>query len=143
MKKTTRYLAFLLVVVMLFATPSITSFASLPVAGLSGKTIVAFGDSLTQFTSSNGYTYADYLSDNIGVDIINAGVGGNTTDHAMARFETDVVAHDPDLVIICFGMNDQAMVEATGEPLIALDTYIQNLSYFAETLMQWVAMCYS
>ncbi len=143
MKKAVRLLAFLLVAAMVVTMLPLASFAKS--AALNGKTIVAFGDSLTRFgsvsdggsTSSTGaYTYPYYLGTNsyLGTAIINAGVGGDTTGMARARFETDVLAHNPELVIICLGMNDQAMNVTSGEPLTDLNTYRANLTYFAETL---------
>ncbi len=134
MKRSLRIVAFLLVAVMLVSTFSVIGLAAMPVDGLSGKTIVALGDSLTAFKSSNGYTYVDYLQNEIGVDIINSGVGGDTTNHVMERFDEDVMAYSPDLVIFCIGMNDQATVIAENAPLTALDEYIQNVSYFVETI---------
>ncbi len=143
MKKAIRLFAFLLVAAMVVTMLPLASFAKS--AALNGKTIVAFGDSLTRFgsvseggsTSSTGaYTYPYYLgtSSYLGTAIINAGVGGDTTGMARARFETDVLAHNPELVIICLGMNDQAMNVTSGEPLTDLSTYRANLTYFAETL---------
>ncbi|MBR5892511.1 MAG: SGNH/GDSL hydrolase family protein [Bacteroidaceae bacterium] len=43
---------------------------------LYGKTIVCFGDSITEFNDSNNKGYADYLSDLTGAKIVRAGVGG-------------------------------------------------------------------
>ena len=40
--------------------------------------------------------------------VINAGAAGQTVPDAMARLERDVLRHDPDLVIIAFGLNDAA-----------------------------------
>ena len=138
MKKATRLFAFLLVAAMVVTMLPLASFAKSN--ALNGKTIVAFGDSLTRFgtttdgnTSSTGpYTYPYYLgtSSYLGTAIINAGDGGDTTGMARARFETDVLAHNPELVIICLGMNDQAMNVSSGEPLTDMNTYRANLTYF-------------
>ncbi len=144
MKKASRVLAFALVAIMLFTMLPLSSLAVS--TALQDYTIVAFGDSLTRFgsvsdggatTSTGSFTYPYYLGTNayLGVPIINAGVGGDTTGMARARFEEDVLAHNPDLVIICLGMNDQAMSTLTGDPLTDIDTYRANLSYFAETLI--------
>ncbi len=134
MKRSLRIVAFLLVAVMLVSTFSVIGLAAMPVNGLSGKTIVALGDSLTAFKSSNGYSYVDYVAKDIGVKIINSGIGGNTTNHVMERFDKDVMAYNPDLVLLCIGNNDQAEVMSTGESLTDLDVYIQNVSYFVETI---------
>jgi lysophospholipase L1-like esterase len=47
--------------------------------------------------------------------VINAGVPGNNTTQAMARLETDVLSHKPDVVIIQFGIND-GMVDVWKDP---------------------------
>ncbi len=41
-----------------------------------------------------------------GFDIINKGVNGDTTSGIAARFEQDVLAHDPDVVFYLTGAND-------------------------------------
>ncbi len=142
MKRTTRLLSFLIVMVMLISSVSVS--VSAVSNALKGKTIVALGDSMTRFgttssggTSSTGEkTYPYYMGTNeyLGVPVINAGVGGDTTNHAMARFKTDVLDKNPDVVIICLGMNDQAMVISSEQPNIPLETYRSNLDYFAKQL---------
>jgi lysophospholipase L1-like esterase len=103
-------------------------------------TIVAFGDSIT--ASRKGVvTYSDVLREMLStknVDVINAGIGGNTTEHAKKRFEKDVLAHSPDLVIIQFGNNDTAVdvwkdPPATG-PRVPLVDYVRNLGEMIATL---------
>ncbi len=100
-------------------------------SSLRDKTVVAFGDSLTAIT---GWVKA--LGGYIGTDVINAGVGGNNTNTARARFEADVLSHNPDLTLICFGMNDQAKIISSGKPNVSLETYTANLEYFAEELQK-------
>lgn len=104
--------------------------------------IVAFGDSTTARRGSLK-TYSDQLRDLFAdseetVEIINAGVGGNHTDLAMKRFDRDVLQHDPDVVIIQFGINDAAIdvwknPPAT-KPRVSLDRYSKNLSDFIKQL---------
>lgn len=98
-------------------------------SSLVNKKVIAFGDSLTARTG-----YVSMLYGYIGTEVINAGVGGNNTNHAKARFTDDVLEKDPDIVLICFGMNDQAGVVAIGKPNISLDVYRANLAYFAKSL---------
>lgn len=86
-------------------------------------TIVAFGDSITHgsfATNGTGYSEKDYESvywnrlrkkildvrDYVPVNVINAGIGGTTAARSMARLEKQVLIHNPDLVIVCFGLND-------------------------------------
>lgn len=80
-------------------------------------TIVAFGDSVTH-GSLNGYisyetVYWNLLKqkinnvrDLIPVNIINAGIGGSTSTSSLDRMDKQVFGHNPDLVIVCFGLND-------------------------------------
>jgi lysophospholipase L1-like esterase len=105
-------------------------------------TIVVFGDSTTA-TRGKLDIYANQLvrelpAKGIKAEIINAGVGGNTTEMAMARFEKDVLAKNPDLVVIQFGINDSAIdvwkTPPATESRISKGKYIQNLEKFIETL---------
>lgn len=69
--------------------------------------IVCFGDSLTSGTGAGkGEDYPSQLSRLLGLRVINAGVPGDTTSSARERLESDVVARNPDLVIILLGGND-------------------------------------
>ena len=40
------------------------------------------------------------------INMICASVGGTTAREALPRLERDVLCHRPDLVIVCFGLND-------------------------------------
>lgn len=98
---------------------------------LQGKTVVAFGDSLTNFC---GNSYSSLISEDLGINIINAGVGGNNTYHARERFDTDVLAHKPDIVLIGFGGNDQAVKRDDRKSIVPLDEFRANLVYFLEEI---------
>lgn len=97
-------------------------------------TIVAFGDSVTFGAHMQpGDTYPDQLQrllcDRYGAEtcrVINAGIGGNTSDAGLARLERDVLAHKPDIVLINFGLNDSVK---TGPDIyrVPLGTYRANL----------------
>ena len=41
-----------------------------------------------------------------GVEILNRGVGGDTTANGLGRLERDVMGSDPRIVIVCLGGND-------------------------------------
>ncbi len=98
---------------------------------LVGKTVVAFGDSLT---ARNGWV--NLLGGYIGTEVINAGVGGDTSTMGKARFEADVLSRKPDVTLICFGTNDQAQQTASGVPLISVEEYTANLTYFVTELQK-------
>lgn len=40
------------------------------------------------------------------VNVINAGIGGITAKDSLERMDKQVLAHNPDLIIVCFGLND-------------------------------------
>ena len=63
--------------------------------------VLALGDSLTP---NGGWT--EKIGDMLGTDIINSGEGADRTDEAINRFNRDVAAFEPDVVLIMFGAND-------------------------------------
>ncbi len=80
--------------------------------------IVAFGDSVT-----HGALGADEIDqdtvywsllrkmilkkrDYVPVNVINAGIGGSCAAGSLTRIDSHVLKHQPDLIIICFGLND-------------------------------------
>ena len=81
-------------------------------------TIVAFGDSVTHGALAGGENnyetvYWNLLKqklndvrDYVPVNVINAGIGGITAKKSLARLDSQVLKHEPDLVIVCFGLND-------------------------------------
>jgi lysophospholipase L1-like esterase len=44
--------------------------------------------------------------DYIPVNMINASIGGTTAKDALPRLDKHVLKHEPDLIIVCFGLND-------------------------------------
>ena len=81
-------------------------------------TIVAFGDSITHGAVGPGEI--DYESvywnrlrkkiinvrNYVPVNVINAGIGGTTAESSVKRMDSQVLQHNPDLLIVCFGLND-------------------------------------
>lgn len=71
-----------------------------------GRSIVCLGDSLTTGVGrGDGPSYPDLLARELGVEVINAGVPGDTAGHGLARLD-EVLARDPWLVIVGLGGND-------------------------------------
>ncbi|MBP3360367.1 MAG: GDSL family lipase [Clostridia bacterium] len=95
--------------------------------------IAFFGDSVTHgcfeiymknekletiVDTKNGYPEKirgifNILYPDVPVNIINAGISGDTAGNAQNRIERDVLSFNPDLVVVCFGLND-AMQGAEG-----------------------------
>ena len=91
--------------------------------------IVCFGDSITgaYYHTGGERAWCDMLGLAIRhvylqshPEMINAGISGNTTAAGLARMEKDVIARQPHLVVVMFGMNDVAR--------LPLDEFIANLT---------------
>lgn len=90
--------------------------------------VVCFGDSVTgvYYHTGSRRAYTDLLGIGLQrfaprakIEMINAGISGHTTVHALARIKKDVLSHHPDLVTVMFGLNDMRGV--------SLDQYRGNL----------------
>lgn len=102
--------------------------------------IVAFGDSVTHGALGPGEinyetVYWNLLKKKLNavrnyvpVNVINAGIGGITASGSLGRIERDVLTHRPDLVIVCFGLND---VNRT------LEEYISSLKVIFEKCLDY------
>jgi len=71
------------------------------------KVIVAFGDSLTRgYGTPPGKNFVTFLSESVGIPIINSGKTGDTTADALVRLKEDVLDYHPDIAIVLLGAND-------------------------------------
>lgn len=80
--------------------------------------IVALGDSVTRGSTRAGIldlcsVWHQMLKQELAsrypktvFNVLNAGVGGDTAKHALARLERGVLSHRPDVVLVGFGLND-------------------------------------
>ena len=72
--------------------------------------IVAFGDSITEGRTGvrPEENWLLLLGKKVGpgFELFNAGVGGNSAREAMTRYERDVLARDPDAILLEFGGNN-------------------------------------
>lgn len=96
--------------------------------------IVTFGDSTTA-PRPNVEIYTDQLRARFpDVQFVNRGVGGNDTGMASLRFEKDVLAERPQLVIVQFGINDSTVdvwkVPPRSEPRVSLTIFEHNMRRF-------------
>lgn len=72
---------------------------------IANPTIVCFGDSITR------RGYPQELAKLLGVDVLNAGIAGNTTRQGLRRLEPSVFNYRPKVVVILFGTNDSRLAE--------------------------------
>ncbi|MBP7636662.1 MAG: hypothetical protein KBA18_02185 [Kiritimatiellae bacterium] len=82
--------------------------AALVASGLRDRrpVLVCLGDSLTSCGGAGGH-FSHWLQRFMpDVRVIDAGIGGDTLDGGRARYARDVLAHNPDVVLIALGAND-------------------------------------
>ncbi len=113
--------------------------------------IVCFGNSTTAPRKGLNKAYPVQLEEKLQLSgikatLFNAGVPGShagsqsensfhKVTHALDRFDTAVIAKNPDWVIISFGINDSWQDKGPDSPArISLDKFKQHLSYFIETI---------
>lgn len=73
----------------------------------SGDVIVAFGDSLTAgIGTDKANSYPSALARLSGLEVVNAGVSGETTNEGLVRLPKVIEKHNPDLIILLEGGND-------------------------------------
>ncbi|MBQ8683009.1 MAG: GDSL family lipase [Clostridia bacterium] len=105
--------------------------------------IAVLGDSVSHGEVSGYYDYENVywnvlkrklhqFRDYVPINVINAAVSGTTAKEALPRIESQVLSHHPDLVIICFGLNDVTR---------PLEEYIQPLAALFDTCLQ--AQCHT
>jgi lysophospholipase L1-like esterase len=99
--------------------------------------IVLFGDSITAgyLEEAVSPVLVDLVSQKLqtaglkDVVLVNAGLPGDTTVDGLKRLEQEVMAEDPDLVVIFFGAND-----ASVDRKVPLAMYQQNLETIVKTI---------
>ncbi|MBL7141298.1 MAG: hypothetical protein ISS74_10365 [Planctomycetes bacterium] len=112
--------AFFLALLLALIAPALAAAAEPECALAGGETILFFGDSITQGGAYVEYTEAFLITrlPKKQFRILNAGISSETIsgtsepDHnprrpwAHERFDRDVAAARPDILVACFGMND-------------------------------------
>ena len=104
-------------------------------------TIAFLGDSVTQgcFRTHCDYDAAyhhvlkkklEVLCPNSVINIINAGIRGTAAPYGVERLQRDVLSKNPDLCVVCFGLNDVNNLEK------GLPMYVDALSKIFERLKE-------
>lgn len=91
------------------------------------KTVLAFGDSITQgyVAQLTSLTYVNQLSNNLDLEIINQGIGGYYFNEA--TIDQSIVALKPDLITIAYGTNDYSKYDLKEEFLENISKYVGKL----------------
>ncbi len=124
MNKHTFLSLLLTLALLLTAIPMASAAPAADAPLMDGATLVTFGDSITALSKwPRGVAKATNMH------LINAGIGGNTTEQGRARFERDVLNKDPDFVIMSFATNDFYLEDGVN-PRVTTARYKENLQYF-------------
>jgi lysophospholipase L1-like esterase len=109
--------------------------ASIPLPLQGKQKIVILGDSITQAGGQfGGYIwlmqrYLNRLYPQQPIELINAGISGNRATDLRHRFQQDVMAQHPDLVVINVGVNDVLhSVNPSADQPSQLEQYRQSLT---------------
>lgn len=96
--------------------------------------VVFIGDSITKGTGYGSVTTTDTFAHKVGIasgydaaNVINKGVGSDTSAGVLARLPADVLAHAPDVCVLMIGVNDWS----TGVPVA---TYADNVRQIIQQL---------
>lgn len=102
-----------------------------------GSSVIAFGDSLTAgYGASPGEDYPTRLSGLVSTTIRNAGRSGDTTEAALARMDSDVLAHSPRIVIVGLGGNDYLR----GIPIATTESNLRTIIRKAQSAKAMVVL---
>jgi acyl-CoA thioesterase-1 len=72
-----------------------------------GSTVVFLGDSITHgHRLPRNVAFPYRVGQALGIDAVNAGISGDTTDGGLGRLERDVLARRPRVVVVGLGVND-------------------------------------
>jgi lysophospholipase L1-like esterase len=100
--------------------------------------LVAFGDSITAHGSREVRPERHWprlVARRTGVEVLNAGAGGNTTTQGLDRIEKAVLARRPDLVLVQFGFNDCHHPPGSSAPRTSIDLFEGNLRRIIENVV--------
>ncbi|BFH35912.1 GDSL-type esterase/lipase family protein [Paenibacillus melissococcoides] len=89
--------------------------------------LIGLGDSITAgvFLRPED-TFLYLLGQRYRMEIVNAGVPGNTSAQGLRRIKEDVLARHPDVYTVLFGMNDHVAI-GPNRPAVPVDEFRSNL----------------
>jgi acyl-CoA thioesterase-1 len=94
-----------------------------------GKKTIAYGDSLVVgYGDADGGGFVDDLSKDLNINIVNAGISGETSADGLSR-TAKITKQNPDIVLLLFGGNDVLQKdpkEKTRENLARIITQLQE-----------------
>ena len=110
--------------------------------------IICFGDSITEAAevpppqrwTAHLQTALDELWPG-GFEIINCGIGGDTSAQGFDRLGTDVLPHLPGVLLVEFGLNDANVYDWARVPRVSTDEFRINLREFQRLALNHGGQC--
>lgn len=98
--------------------------------------IVLLGDSITKGVRPGlqaEETFGELLAaqwkrQGVAVEVLNRGIGGERTDQALSRLESEVLSQRPQVVTVMYGTNDSYIDLGARESRITVEQYRENLT---------------
>jgi len=101
--------------------------------------VVCIGNSIVKgFPHRQGQSFPSVLRVRTGWQVINKGVNGDSTSMVLRRFPADVLAHQPDKVLILTGAND--FIYQTASPMEAMKNIEQMIDMSQENGIETVLL---
>ncbi len=92
------------------------------------KRICVFGDSIVAGScDADSGGWVNRLTRNIDNSVYNLGVSGDTSDDVIKRFEIEVQARKPKIIIIAIGINDSSFRKMVDGYYVKAEKYLENL----------------
>ncbi|MFM8724680.1 MAG: SGNH/GDSL hydrolase family protein [Planctomycetaceae bacterium] len=107
-------------------------------------TIIVLGDSITKGVRSGvtaDETFGALLQRDLraagrSVEVVNQGIGGERTDQALQRLQSDILARQPRIVVVMYGTNDSYVDQGRSDSRISAQQFEDNLQLIVETLQK-------
>jgi len=107
-------------------------------------TIIVLGDSITKgmrFGVTADQTFGALLQRDLraagrSVEVVNQGIGGERTDQALQRLQSDIMARQPCIVVVMYGTNDSYVDQGRSDSRISAQQFEDNLQVLVGTLQK-------
>lgn len=106
--------------------------------------IIVLGDSITKGVRSGvtaEETFGALLQRDLraagrSVEVVNQGIGGERTDQALQRLQADILARQPQVVVVMYGTNDSYVDQGRSDSRISAQQFEENLQVIVERLQK-------
>jgi len=106
--------------------------------------IIVLGDSITKGVRSGvtaEETFGALLQRDLraagrSVEVVNQGIGGERTDQALQRLQADILARQPQVVVVMYGTNDSYVDQGRSDSRISSQQFEENLQVLVERLQK-------